>query len=205
MNLRKYISCLRPERMGKVGALLDTIAEATILTSGVDFSVFSILVHAAGQQEGLVQPGSRPIASAERDDIAICAADCRLIAFKSVDDSTRDEPSDDGGVAVSDGGARGEVDGGVATGDGLGDVVVDPGEAAVGPPREAAGRIAEGTEDVPRDGEVGDGAGGEKLGGFGFEHSESKSEIFGIVQVKGTTIYSHISFTPLLFLSTDET
>ncbi|XP_029128499.1 LMBR1 domain-containing protein 2 homolog A isoform X2 [Cajanus cajan] len=80
----KYISCLRPERMGKVGAFLDTIeflwrcilckqlekalavilgcmsfaillAEATILTSGVDLSVFSILVHAAGQQEGLVQ------------------------------------------------------------------------------------------------------------------------------------------------------
>ncbi|KAL2343819.1 hypothetical protein Fmac_005104 [Flemingia macrophylla] len=51
----KYISCLRPERMGKVGALLDTIAEATILTSEVDLSVFSILVHAAGQQEGFVQ------------------------------------------------------------------------------------------------------------------------------------------------------
>ncbi|TKY59475.1 LMBR1 domain-containing protein A [Spatholobus suberectus] len=81
---RKYISCLRPERIGKVGALLDTIeflwrcilwtqlekslavilgcmsfaillAEATILTSGVDLSLFSILVHAAGKQEGLVQ------------------------------------------------------------------------------------------------------------------------------------------------------
>lgn len=33
--------------------------------------------------------GSRPIASAECDDIAVCAADCRLMAFKSVDDSTR--------------------------------------------------------------------------------------------------------------------
>ncbi|KAK7328205.1 hypothetical protein VNO77_22307 [Canavalia gladiata] len=36
-----------------------------------------------------LKPGSRPIASAERDDIAVCAADCRLMAFKSVDDSTR--------------------------------------------------------------------------------------------------------------------
>ncbi|KAK7400342.1 hypothetical protein VNO78_11548 [Psophocarpus tetragonolobus] len=80
----KYFSCLRPERIGKVGALLDTIeflwrcilwkqlekslaivlgcmsfailvAEATILTSGVDLSIFSILVHVAGQQEVLVQ------------------------------------------------------------------------------------------------------------------------------------------------------
>ncbi|KAK7246788.1 hypothetical protein RIF29_41658 [Crotalaria pallida] len=33
--------------------------------------------------------GSRPIASADRDDIAVCAADCRLMAFKSVDDSSR--------------------------------------------------------------------------------------------------------------------
>ncbi|KAL2317719.1 hypothetical protein Fmac_031595 [Flemingia macrophylla] len=90
-----------------------------------------------------------------------------------------DEPSNDGGVAVSGGGAGGEVDGGVATGDGLGDVVVGPGEVAVGPPREGAGGVAEGTEDVPRDGEVGDGAGGKKLGGFGFEHSKSKREIFG--------------------------
>ncbi|KAL5176135.1 Phosphatidylserine decarboxylase proenzyme 2 [Glycine soja] len=36
-----------------------------------------------------LKPGSRPIASAERDDVAVCAADCRLTAFKSVDDSTR--------------------------------------------------------------------------------------------------------------------
>ncbi|XP_027362774.1 phosphatidylserine decarboxylase proenzyme 2-like isoform X2 [Abrus precatorius] len=36
-----------------------------------------------------LKPGSRPIASAERDDIAVCAADCRLMAFKSVNDCTR--------------------------------------------------------------------------------------------------------------------
>lgn len=36
-----------------------------------------------------LKPGSRPIASAECDDIAVCAADCRLMAFKSVDDSNR--------------------------------------------------------------------------------------------------------------------
>lgn len=36
-----------------------------------------------------LKPGSRPIASAERDNIAVCAADCRLSAFKSVDDSKR--------------------------------------------------------------------------------------------------------------------
>ncbi|XP_027921879.1 LMBR1 domain-containing protein 2 homolog A-like [Vigna unguiculata] len=80
----KYTSCLRPERIGRVGAFLETceflwrcilwkyvekslavilgvmsfailLAEATILTSGVDLSLFSILVHAAGQQEVLVQ------------------------------------------------------------------------------------------------------------------------------------------------------
>ncbi|RHN62692.1 putative LMBR1-like membrane protein [Medicago truncatula] len=80
----RYISCLRPERIGKVGAVLDTIeflwrcilrkqlekslavilgfmsfaillAEATILPSGVDLSLFSILVHAAGHTEVLVQ------------------------------------------------------------------------------------------------------------------------------------------------------
>ncbi|XP_020245911.1 phosphatidylserine decarboxylase proenzyme 2-like isoform X2 [Asparagus officinalis] len=33
--------------------------------------------------------GSRPIAFKERDDIAVCAADCRLTAFKTVDDSIR--------------------------------------------------------------------------------------------------------------------
>ncbi|XP_020221460.1 phosphatidylserine decarboxylase proenzyme 2 [Cajanus cajan] len=36
-----------------------------------------------------LKPGSRPVASAERDDIAVCAADCRLMAFNSVNDSTR--------------------------------------------------------------------------------------------------------------------
>ncbi|XP_004485545.1 phosphatidylserine decarboxylase proenzyme 2-like isoform X2 [Cicer arietinum] len=36
-----------------------------------------------------LKPGSRPIASAEHDNIAVCAADCRLMAFKSVDDSSR--------------------------------------------------------------------------------------------------------------------
>lgn len=111
-SCRKYISCLRPERKGKVGAVLDTIgthhifvhtklfyqreqfyiaeicwfiaeflwrcilkkqvekslavilgfmsfaillAEATMLPSGVDLSLFSILVHAAGEKEVLVQ------------------------------------------------------------------------------------------------------------------------------------------------------
>ncbi|KAL2320823.1 hypothetical protein Fmac_029792 [Flemingia macrophylla] len=123
-----------------------------------------------------LKPGSRPIASAERDDI-VC-----VISLALNMEEERDELSDDGEVAVSGGGAGGEVDGGVATGDGLGDVVVGRREAAVGPPREAAGGIAEGTEDVPRDREVGDGAGGEKLGGFGFEHSKSKRKIFGIVR-----------------------
>ncbi|XP_061364566.1 phosphatidylserine decarboxylase proenzyme 2-like isoform X2 [Gastrolobium bilobum] len=36
-----------------------------------------------------LKPGSRPIAFAERDDVAVCAADCRLMAFKSVDDCSR--------------------------------------------------------------------------------------------------------------------
>ncbi|KAL2344304.1 hypothetical protein Fmac_005589 [Flemingia macrophylla] len=58
---RKYISCLRPERMGKVGALLDTIG---CTSSSMNFSLE-------------LKPGSRPIASAERDDI-VCM--CCLIA-----------------------------------------------------------------------------------------------------------------------------
>ena len=34
-------------------------------------------------------PGARPIAFAERDDVAVCAADSRLMAFKSAEDSLR--------------------------------------------------------------------------------------------------------------------
>ncbi|KAE8707583.1 Phosphatidylserine decarboxylase proenzyme 2 [Hibiscus syriacus] len=36
-----------------------------------------------------LKPGARPIASFEREDVAVCAADCRLMAFKSVEDSLR--------------------------------------------------------------------------------------------------------------------
>ncbi|PPR83342.1 hypothetical protein GOBAR_AA37371 [Gossypium barbadense] len=36
-----------------------------------------------------LKPGARTIASIERDDVAVCAADCRLMAFKSVEDSLR--------------------------------------------------------------------------------------------------------------------
>ncbi|KAK8494616.1 hypothetical protein V6N13_029860 [Hibiscus sabdariffa] len=36
-----------------------------------------------------LKPGARPIASIERDDVAVCAADCRLMAFNSVQDSLR--------------------------------------------------------------------------------------------------------------------
>ncbi|KAF5738009.1 LMBR1 domain-containing protein 2 A isoform X1 [Tripterygium wilfordii] len=80
----KYISSFRPGRKGKLGALLDTIefigrcilrkqlekllaiilgimsaaillAEATLLFTGVDLSLFSILISAVGKQEVLVQ------------------------------------------------------------------------------------------------------------------------------------------------------
>ena len=36
-----------------------------------------------------LKPGARPIACVERDDVAVCAADCRLMAFKTADDSLR--------------------------------------------------------------------------------------------------------------------
>ncbi|XP_021276871.1 phosphatidylserine decarboxylase proenzyme 2-like [Herrania umbratica] len=36
-----------------------------------------------------LKPGARPVASMERDDVAVCAADSRLMAFKSVQDSLR--------------------------------------------------------------------------------------------------------------------
>ncbi|CAN6922464.1 phosphatidylserine decarboxylase proenzyme 3 [Brassica napus] len=36
-----------------------------------------------------LKPGARPIACSDRDDVAVSAADCRLMAFQSVDDSTR--------------------------------------------------------------------------------------------------------------------
>ncbi|KAH0784655.1 hypothetical protein KY290_004253 [Solanum tuberosum] len=36
-----------------------------------------------------LKPSARPIAFVERDDIAVCAADCRLMAFNSVADSIR--------------------------------------------------------------------------------------------------------------------
>ncbi|CAK9140467.1 unnamed protein product [Ilex paraguariensis] len=36
-----------------------------------------------------LKPGSRPIAFSECDDVAVCAADCRLMAFKTAEDSLR--------------------------------------------------------------------------------------------------------------------
>ncbi|CAH2069658.1 unnamed protein product [Thlaspi arvense] len=36
-----------------------------------------------------LKPGARPIAYMNRDDVAVSAADCRLMAFQSVEDSTR--------------------------------------------------------------------------------------------------------------------
>ncbi|XP_020872759.1 phosphatidylserine decarboxylase proenzyme 2 [Arabidopsis lyrata subsp. lyrata] len=36
-----------------------------------------------------LKPGARPIACMKGDDVAVCAADCRLMAFQSVEDSTR--------------------------------------------------------------------------------------------------------------------
>lgn len=36
-----------------------------------------------------LKPGARPVACPERDDVAVCGADCRLTAFRSVDDSLR--------------------------------------------------------------------------------------------------------------------
>uniref|UniRef100_A0A7N0RFY1 Phosphatidylserine decarboxylase n=1 Tax=Kalanchoe fedtschenkoi TaxID=63787 RepID=A0A7N0RFY1_KALFE len=36
-----------------------------------------------------LKPNARPIACLEREDVAVCGADCRLMAFKSVEDSTR--------------------------------------------------------------------------------------------------------------------
>ncbi|KAK9929586.1 hypothetical protein M0R45_026680 [Rubus argutus] len=36
-----------------------------------------------------LKPGARPIACPERDDVAVCGADSRLIAFRSIDESLR--------------------------------------------------------------------------------------------------------------------
>ncbi|XP_074292959.1 phosphatidylserine decarboxylase proenzyme 2-like [Silene latifolia] len=36
-----------------------------------------------------LKPETRPVACKDRDDVAVCAADCRLMAFSSVQDSTR--------------------------------------------------------------------------------------------------------------------
>ncbi|KAI7751965.1 hypothetical protein M8C21_022061, partial [Ambrosia artemisiifolia] len=36
-----------------------------------------------------LKPGARPVAHAGRDDVAVCAADCRLIAFNTVEESLR--------------------------------------------------------------------------------------------------------------------
>ena len=36
-----------------------------------------------------LKQGARPIAMMERNDIAVCAADCRLVAFKSQEDAKR--------------------------------------------------------------------------------------------------------------------
>lgn len=36
-----------------------------------------------------LKPGARPIAYVGRDDIAVCAADCRLMAFNTAEESLR--------------------------------------------------------------------------------------------------------------------
>ncbi|KAK9735194.1 hypothetical protein RND81_04G189700 [Saponaria officinalis] len=36
-----------------------------------------------------LKPGARPVACKDREDVAVCAADCRLMAFRSVQESTR--------------------------------------------------------------------------------------------------------------------
>lgn len=36
-----------------------------------------------------LKPGARPIACVGRDDVAVCAADCRLMAFKTAEESLR--------------------------------------------------------------------------------------------------------------------
>ncbi|KAI7738701.1 hypothetical protein M8C21_030803 [Ambrosia artemisiifolia] len=36
-----------------------------------------------------LKPGARPIACKERDDVAVCAADCRLMAFRTAEESLR--------------------------------------------------------------------------------------------------------------------
>lgn len=36
-----------------------------------------------------LKPGARPIACIDRDDIAVCAADCRLMAYETIEDSQR--------------------------------------------------------------------------------------------------------------------
>lgn len=36
-----------------------------------------------------LKPGARPITNAGCDDVAVCAADCRLMAFETAEDSTR--------------------------------------------------------------------------------------------------------------------
>ncbi|KAK6120010.1 hypothetical protein DH2020_046250 [Rehmannia glutinosa] len=55
----KYISSFRPERSGTLGHFLDMaailLAEATLLTNGVDLSLFSILIKSVGKEEVLVQ------------------------------------------------------------------------------------------------------------------------------------------------------
>lgn len=61
-----------------------------ITSEGMKIVVFSLDVQTFNEffiRE--LKPGVRPIAYEERDDIAICAADCRLMAFRSIDDGLR--------------------------------------------------------------------------------------------------------------------
>ncbi|XP_044469950.1 LMBR1 domain-containing protein 2 homolog A-like isoform X2 [Mangifera indica] len=50
----KYISSFRPVRTGKIGTVFDLI-EATLLPSGVDLSLFSILINSVKSEEVFVQ------------------------------------------------------------------------------------------------------------------------------------------------------
>lgn len=58
------------------------------VTSSIDFLVLIVQTFNEFFIREL-KPGVRPIAFMDRDDVAVCAADSRLMAFRNVEESTR--------------------------------------------------------------------------------------------------------------------
>lgn len=68
---------------------INFICKLTFLCSSLIYKPFSSLQTFNEFFIRELKPGARPINDPECDDVAVCAADCRLMAYGTVEDSMR--------------------------------------------------------------------------------------------------------------------